>query len=116
MLLISAKWIAILMGDANLAPMLRAASFSYLFVGVLGVLRGYYQAQHEMNIPAMSQVIEQVVRVGIIMIAVLLYLLQHWSIYISALRFTTLKGLFCIKNKLDARKPAAEPAIANMPD
>ena len=85
MLLISAKWIAILMGDANLAPMLRAASFSYLFVGVLGVLRGYYQAQHEMNIPAMSQVIEQVVRVGIIMIAVLLYLLQHWSIYQSGM-------------------------------
>lgn len=80
-LLISAKWIAALMGDVQLTPMLRAASFSYLFVGLLGVLRGYYQAQHEMNIPALSQVIEQVIRVSIIMIAVLLYLLQHWTIY-----------------------------------
>lgn len=62
-LLVSAKWVASLMGDANLTPMLRAASFSFLFIGILGVYRGYYQAQKMMNAPALSQVIEQFVRV-----------------------------------------------------
>src|SRR5699024_12215879 len=63
-------WITFLMGDVNLAPMLRAASVSFIFVGLLGVYRGYYQAHHEMNIPAISQVIEQFIRVVIIMIAI----------------------------------------------
>ncbi|MCG7340201.1 polysaccharide biosynthesis protein [Staphylococcus sp. ACRSN] len=80
-LLISAKWIALFMGDIHLAPMLRAASLSYLFVGILGVLRGYYQAKQEMHIPAISQVIEQTIRVGIIMGAVALFLTKDWSIY-----------------------------------
>ena len=31
------------MGDSRLAPMIRMASLSYLFIGILGVCRGYYQ-------------------------------------------------------------------------
>ncbi|WP_436953531.1 polysaccharide biosynthesis protein [Staphylococcus shinii] len=80
-LLFCAKWVALLMGDINLTPMLRAASFSFLFIGILGVFRGYYQAQRDMNVPAISQVIEQFVRVGIIISAIILFMIEHWSIY-----------------------------------
>lgn len=78
---IGAKWVALLMGDTNLTPMLRAASFSFLFVGILGVYRGYYQAHQHMTVPAISQVIEQVIRVVIIIIAIVLFMTQQWSVY-----------------------------------
>ncbi|WP_436862916.1 polysaccharide biosynthesis protein [Staphylococcus caeli] len=80
-LLLCAKWVAWLMGDVELAPMLRAASFSFLFIGILGVYRGYYQAQQSMSIPAISQVIEQIVRVGLILSAIVLFVTQDWSLY-----------------------------------
>ena len=38
------------MGDDRLTPMLRMASFSFIFIGILGVLRGFYQTKQEMNI------------------------------------------------------------------
>ncbi|MBF7017901.1 polysaccharide biosynthesis protein [Staphylococcus durrellii] len=76
-----AKWIAKFMGDVNLAPMISAASASFIFFSALGVLRGYYQSKQEMNIPAISQVVEQVVRVVIIMAAITLFAYQGWSIY-----------------------------------
>ncbi|MGK8516665.1 oligosaccharide flippase family protein [Staphylococcus arlettae] len=80
---LGAQWIAQLMGDSNLAPMLRTASISFLFIAILGVLRGYYQSQQQMNIPAISQVLEQVIRVAIIMVAIVLYSNYNWSIYAS---------------------------------
>lgn len=81
LLLFCAKWVALLMGDISLTPMLRAASFSFLFIGILGVFRGYYQAQRNMNVPAISQVIEQFVRVAIIILAIVLFMTQQWSLY-----------------------------------
>jgi len=45
------------MGDSNLAPMLKMASFSFILIGVLGVLRGFYQSKQVMTIPAISQAI-----------------------------------------------------------
>ncbi|MDU4743486.1 MAG: oligosaccharide flippase family protein [Staphylococcus epidermidis] len=55
------------MGDSNLAPMLKMASFSFILIGVLGVLRGFYQSKQVMTIPAISQVI--------------MFSMKHWSIY-----------------------------------
>ncbi|MBO1199523.1 polysaccharide biosynthesis protein [Staphylococcus simiae] len=78
---ICAKMLAYAMGDTHLTPMIQTASISFLFIGILGVLRGYYQAANNMNIPAMSQVIEQVVRVGIIIITILLFSSLGWTIY-----------------------------------
>lgn len=69
------------MGDDRLTPMLRMASFSFIFIGILGVLRGFYQTKQEMNIPAISQVIEQFIRVGLIIIAIVLFSLHGWSVY-----------------------------------
>lgn len=81
LLLLLANPVAVLMGDSRLAPMLRMASLSYLFIGILGVCRGYYQSQRRMNIPAISQVIEQMIRVGFIIVAIVLFMIRDWSIY-----------------------------------
>ncbi|UXR71807.1 MULTISPECIES: oligosaccharide flippase family protein [unclassified Staphylococcus] len=72
-----ARW----MGDPQLTPMLQAASVSFLVVGILGLLRGHFQAQHQMNYPAYSQVIEQCIRVGIIGIVIVYFIRQDVSIY-----------------------------------
>ena len=61
------------MGDSNLAPMLKMASFSFILIGVLGVLRGFYQSKQVMTIPAISQVIEQVIRVSLIIVAIIMF-------------------------------------------
>lgn len=45
LLFIFAYWIAQWMGDVNLMPMLRMASFSFILIGILGVLRGFYQSK-----------------------------------------------------------------------
>lgn len=81
LLFISAPWIAYLMGDTMLTPMLRAASVCFVIIGGLGLLRGYFQAQYNMNIPAYSQVLEQTIRVGIIGIVIVLFMTQGLSIY-----------------------------------
>ena len=61
------------------------ASFSFILIGVLGVLRGFYQSKQVMTIPAISQVIEQVVRVSLIIVAIIMFSMKHWSIYQAAL-------------------------------
>ncbi|MCU5747031.1 polysaccharide biosynthesis protein [Staphylococcus sp. SQ8-PEA] len=81
--LAGAPWIAKLMGDEHLAPIIRVASTSFLFVGVLGVLRGYYQAHENMTPPAISQVIEQLIRVIIIFVAIGMFVFKGWNIYLA---------------------------------
>lgn len=78
---IGAYPLALWMGDSRLTPMLRMASFSFIFIGILGVLRGFYQTKQAMNIPAISQVIEQLIRVSLIIVAIVLFSLHSWSIY-----------------------------------
>ncbi|MGX0848947.1 oligosaccharide flippase family protein [Staphylococcus auricularis] len=80
-LIFFAPQMAQLMGDEHLAPMLRSASFSFLFIGILGVLRGYFQSKNQMAIPAVSQVIEQVIRVAIIIVSILIFIQFDWSVY-----------------------------------
>lgn len=73
--------IAHVMGDMHLTPMVRMASCSFLVVGCLGVLRGSFQSRQQMDAPAYSQVIEQIVRVGIILVLIVVYIQLDWSIY-----------------------------------
>ena len=47
--------IAHMMGDSHLTPMIQAASLSFIFIGMLGVLRGYYQSANNMTVPAISR-------------------------------------------------------------
>lgn len=77
----SAPIIAQLMGDSHLIPMIRMASCSFLVVGCLGVLRGSFQSRQQMEAPAYSQVIEQIVRVGIILGLIVVYVQLDWTIY-----------------------------------
>ncbi|UXR82681.1 polysaccharide biosynthesis protein [Staphylococcus sp. IVB6214] len=95
MLYVGSRQVAQWMGDPQLTPMLQAASISFLVVGFLGLLRGHFQAQHQMVYPAYSQVIEQLIRVGIIGI-VIVYFIRHglsiytagtWAIYASTAGF-----------------------------
>ncbi|MFZ8404041.1 polysaccharide biosynthesis protein [Staphylococcus aureus] len=73
--------IAHMMGDSHLTPMIQAASLSFIFIGMLGVLRGYYQSANNMTVPAISQVIEQVIRVGIIIVTIVIFVDRGWTIY-----------------------------------
>lgn len=81
LLFLLAHPMAWMMGDVHLETMIRAASLSFLFVGVLGVLRGHYQSQQLMTIPAISQVIEQIIRVTVIFVAMGLFILYGRTIY-----------------------------------
>ncbi|MBI5975551.1 polysaccharide biosynthesis protein [Staphylococcus canis] len=80
-LFLTAEWIAYSMGDIRLTPMLRAASVCFVVVGILGMLRGYFQAQFRMDMPAYSQVLEQFVRVSGIGIVIILFHSMDLTIY-----------------------------------
>lgn len=73
---VSASWVADLIGNQHVAPSIRALSLALLFVPLMTGLRGYFQGMREMPPTAMSQVIEQAVRVTV-MIVVLLWLIQQ---------------------------------------
>ncbi|MCF6139596.1 putative polysaccharide biosynthesis protein [Pseudalkalibacillus berkeleyi] len=64
----SADHIAKGMNDPMLVGPLRMASFSFLFVPFLSVMRGYYQGEKDMTPTAVSQIAEQMIRVGLILI------------------------------------------------
>ncbi|GGI43298.1 stage V sporulation protein B [Mammaliicoccus stepanovicii] len=70
-----------LMGDAQLAPMMRMASIALIPLVFISMTRGYYQMKHQMNTIAVSQVIDQVLRVVVILIAIFLYVIMNISIY-----------------------------------
>lgn len=59
--------IAEFMGDPNLIPLLQSISYIYLVVPILSVTRGYFQGQNIMVPTAISQVGEQLIRVGLIL-------------------------------------------------
>ncbi|UQS85009.1 oligosaccharide flippase family protein [Apilactobacillus apisilvae] len=61
--------IAHLMGDAKLSIIIRAISWMFLFTPFLASLRGYFQAVLFMKPTAYSQVVEQIIRVAVILLA-----------------------------------------------
>lgn len=69
-----AFYISELVGDVHLTPSYRLIGILFLFVPLLALFRGVYQGKEKMHFVALSQVIEQIVRVGcIILIAYLVY-------------------------------------------
>jgi O-antigen/teichoic acid export membrane protein len=72
-----ASWI----GNKETVPAIQSVSFALLFVPVMASLRGYFQGSRDMTPTAVSQVVEQFIRVGT-MIAVLI-LLTSWDISAS---------------------------------
>lgn len=73
--------IATLMGDPRLVPLLGSVSWVFLFMPVLAVGRGYYQGVFNMTPTAISQVIEQFIRVAVIILVALIAVHHHWSVY-----------------------------------
>ncbi|MEE6658318.1 polysaccharide biosynthesis protein [Pediococcus acidilactici] len=73
--------IAQTMGDPQLAPMLRVVATMFLLMPLLATGRGYYQGIYDVLPTAKSQVVEQVVRVSIIILVAILTVRQDWSVY-----------------------------------
>ncbi|WP_434748610.1 putative polysaccharide biosynthesis protein [Paenibacillus amylolyticus] len=73
---VSAPWVAGLIGNQHVIPSIKAASLALLCVPLMTGLRGYFQGMQQMVPTAVSQVVEQTVRVTI-MIIVLLWLIRQ---------------------------------------
>lgn len=76
-----AQTLANLMGDAQLAPLMRTGSFVVLCMPVLAILKGSFQARGRMEPVAYAQIIEQAVRVAIILIGSWLVMKYSSSLY-----------------------------------
>lgn len=68
-----APLIAVWVGSSHIVPALRSSAWGLAVVPLMAALRGYFQGLHNMMPTAVSQVVEQPVRVAV-MIALLLYL------------------------------------------
>lgn len=69
------------MGDRALQKVVQAVSWQFLLIPFLAVSRGYFQGNFQMTPTAVSQVIEQVVRVTVILIAAYSFSLVSGDIY-----------------------------------
>lgn len=96
-LYINAKTIANLMGDLKLERLIQVTSFSFLFIPFTSFFRGYFQGMEQMEPTAFSQVTEQTVRVGTILL--LSYFLIHngYTLYEAGegAFFGSLAGIIC---------------------
>lgn len=80
-LFFGAETIASAMGDIHLDKLLRVISFSFLLMPFLSVARGYFQGFNNMMPTAVSQVIEQTIRVSIIVFLSLFLIAHGFDLY-----------------------------------
>ncbi|HAT53696.1 MAG TPA: sugar transporter [Lactobacillus sp.] len=80
-LFFGATAIAVAMGDRGLTPLIQVVAGMALFMPALAVGRGYAQGLFDMRPTAISQVLEQVIRVAIIIVVAWLAASQHWLVY-----------------------------------
>lgn len=80
-LFFGADFLSHIMGDAQLAPLMQTGSFVTLFMPLLALMKGSFQAKGEMTPVAYAQVIEQIVRVGIILIGAIFIMTTSKSLY-----------------------------------
>lgn len=81
MLFGGANIIAGWMGDSGLASLLRAGSFVVLLMPLLALLKGSFQSRGRMQPVALSQVVEQAVRVLVILIGTTIVVQTSTSLY-----------------------------------
>lgn len=81
-LFLGAPAIARAMADVQLAPLIRTIAWLYLIVPFVAVARGYFQGNNNMVATATSQVVEQIIRVVIIIAAAVIGTALHWSVYV----------------------------------
>lgn len=77
----SAQPLADWMGDGRLAPLIRVVSFTFVIVPFLSITRGEFQGKLLMVPTAVSQVVEQLIRVGVILIAAWSFKQFGWDVY-----------------------------------
>ncbi|AHA08710.1 sugar transporter [Bacillus toyonensis] len=80
-LFFGAETIASAMGDVHLYKLLRVISFSFILMPFLSVARGYFQGFNNMMPTAVSQVIEQTIRVSIIVFLSLFLIAHGFDLY-----------------------------------
>ncbi|MDP4099185.1 polysaccharide biosynthesis protein [Paenibacillus sp. P96] len=68
-----------LIDNTHVIPSIRAAAAAFLFVPVMSALRGYFQGLQNMVPTAVSQVLEQTVRVAVMIILLLMMVRQGWG-------------------------------------
>lgn len=66
-------------GDTETAKAIRAVSLALLLVPFVAALRGYAQGLNKMALSAASQVIEQIIRVAVMLIVLILSLSSMWE-------------------------------------
>lgn len=77
-----APYIAVIMaGDEKLTMPIRSISFALLVVPVMAAMRGYFQGHQNMFPTAVSQIIEQLVRVATILILSYWFISQGYGVY-----------------------------------
>ncbi|KEK22097.1 putative polysaccharide biosynthesis protein [Bacillus gaemokensis] len=80
-LFFGAHAIALAMGDVYLDKLIRVIAFSFLLMPFLSVARGYFQGFNDMMPTAVSQVIEQTIRVSIIVFLSLFLMAHGFDLY-----------------------------------
>ncbi|GEP19966.1 putative polysaccharide biosynthesis protein [Pediococcus argentinicus] len=78
---LTAPFLATGMGDPGLAPIIKVVSFMFLFMPIIATGRGYYQGIYKMGPTATSQVVEQLVRVLVIIAVAYIAAKHHWNVY-----------------------------------
>jgi PST family polysaccharide transporter len=73
--------IAVLMADPELTSLIQTVAFMFLTMPILATARGYFQGTFDMSKTATSQVVEQLVRVVVILLAAYWATRAHWSAY-----------------------------------
>lgn len=78
---LGAGLIARAMADVSLTPVIRSVGLMFLTMPLLSTARGYFQGTFDMNKTAISQVVEQVLRVGVILLAAWVAVRRLWDPY-----------------------------------
>lgn len=81
LLVISAPTIAKVMGDIALAPSIRMTAGVFLIVPIVSSYRGFFQGHHQMKPTALSQVMEQIIRVTVIIGCSIIVVYYHYPLY-----------------------------------
>lgn len=83
-LVIFNKEIAVFLGSRQFAPSIIITAVVLLTVPFISIARGFAQAELDMTPTAVSQVIEQFIRIVIIILAAVCYLIFDWTVYTTA--------------------------------
>ncbi|WP_353854052.1 polysaccharide biosynthesis protein [Bacillus sp. Bos-x628] len=75
-LYIGAGWIAQMMADSQLILLIQMSAFVFLFLPLTVMLRGVFQSDGMMLPTAVSQMVEQIIRVGVLLV-LSFYLVRH---------------------------------------